>query len=236
MATTLASFRAWLRLDLNDPAGASQRFADADLDRAVERAVVEFSRAVPRVRDAVLATVASSRDVTLVTLVGLWAVLEVEWPTGEWPFAMVPFLLSPDRQTLTLVVDPAPSAVENVRVRWTSKHTVDVAASTVLEEHEALVALGGYGYACLAYSTPAGDNFRYQDGDQAAVVDTSMIPREWRARGEAALARFREMLGDLRRSRALAGTPGAPAKGGARVVWSQQRDTPYWPLGAEREP
>lgn len=221
MPTTLATFRSWLRLDLNDPAGSDQRFSDADLDRALERAVAEYSRAVPRVQDAILTTTVGSRDVSLATLSGLWAALEVEWPVGRYPRQLVPFELSPDRQTLTLRVAAAPAAAESVRVRWTSRHVVDGSTSTIPQEHEAVVSLGAYGLAAVAYSTPTSDNFRYQDGGQSALVDDTMIPREWRERAEAALFEFRDTLGALARNRALAS--------GARVVWSQPRPAPRWP-------
>ena len=92
-------------------------------------------------------------------------------------------------------------------MRWASKHTVDLVTSTVPEEHEALVALGAYGYACLAYSTPAADNFRYQDGMAASLVDDTAIPGEWRQRSEAALGQFRAELERLRQQRARSGRP-----------------------------
>lgn len=229
MPSTLVTFRSWLRLDLSDPAGSNQRFADADLDRAVERAVVEYSQAVPRTRDSTLTTAAGSRDLSLAALIGLWAVVEVEWPVGQYPRRLVPFELSPDRQTLTLRVAAAPAAAESVRARWTAKHTVDATTSTVLEEHEALISLGAYGYACLAYSTPASDNFQYQDGAPAAAVDDTMIPREWRERAAAVLHEFRDTLVALARDRALAAA--------GRVVWSRPRPAPRWPSSADaREP
>ena len=212
MATTLATFRAWLRLDLNDPAGASQRFADADLDRAVERALTEYSGACPRLLDITLTTTAGSRTLSLAALAGLWDVAEVEWPAGEYPPRLVPWTLAPDRQSLTLLAPAAPGG-EDARVRWCSKHGLDLAGSTVSEEHEALLALGAYGFAAGAYSTPAADNFRYEDGATAALVDDTAIPQEWRRRSEAALAAFRDVLALLARSRASS----------TRAVWSLPR-------------
>jgi hypothetical protein len=228
MAATLATFRAWLRLDLNDPAGGSQRFADADLDRAVERAVGEYSQASPRLREQTVATAAGSRDVSLAAFTGLWTVEEVEWPAGSYPARLVEWRLSPDRQTLTLLVASAPAG-EQARVRWGSKHTVDATTSTIPEEHDPLVALGAAGFAALAYSTPSADNFRYGDGATAALVDDSMIPIEWRRRGEAALAEFRRQLAGLAQARVV----------GARktVVWSTPRPAPRYPSAVDgREP
>ena len=231
MATTLATFRAWLRLDLNDPAGSAPRFADADLDRAIDRALTAYSQVWPRLRDQTLTTTAGSRDVSVAALAGLWTVEEVEWPAGAqavYPPALANWRLSPDRQTLSLLVPAAPGG-EPVRVRWASKHTVDLTTSTVPEEHEALLALGAYGYVCLAYSTPSADNFRYEDGAMAGMVDDSMIAVEWRRRSEAALAEFRRLLGQLAVSR----THGARG----RVVWSEPRPAPRYPATVDaREP
>ncbi|MGH2350223.1 MAG: hypothetical protein ACRDJN_01245, partial [Chloroflexota bacterium] len=224
----LATFRGWLRLDLNDPAGSELRFADADLDRAVERAVAEYSAAVPRVRDETLSTTAGSRDVSLAGLSGLWSVEEVEWPLGQYPAALVEWQVSPDTQTLTLLTASAPAG-EDVRVRWGSKHMVDAATSTVPEGHGALVTLGAYGFACGAYSTPSADNFRYEDGATTALVDDTAIPVEWRRRAEAALAEFRRQLTGLAKSRTLAGRK--------RVVWSVRRPGPRYPAAVDgREP
>ena len=149
---------------------------------------------------------------------------EVEWPLGQYPPALVDWRLSPDRQTLTLLVSSAPGG-EQARVRWTSKHTVDVSTSTVPEEHEALVALGAAGFACYAYSTPSADNFRYEDGATAALVDDTAIPLEWRRRGDALLQEFRHQVALL----AAARTHG----GRNRAVWSRPRPAPRYPLTAE---
>jgi hypothetical protein len=214
MPATLASFRGWLRQDLNDPAGSSQRFADADLERAVERAVVEYSQAAPRLRVQQLVTTVGSREVSLAGLAGLWLVDEVEWPVGQYPPAQPAWRLLADKQTLTLLVPAAPNG-EPVRVTWGSKHTVDAASSTIEEAHETLVARGAYGFACLAYSTPAADNFKYEDGATAGLVDDTPIPLEWRRRAEAALNEFRTAIGRL----AIARTRGMRG----RVVWKAER-------------
>jgi hypothetical protein len=190
--------------------------------------VVEYSRAYPRLQEQTLATTAGSRDLSLAALAGLWTVEAVEWPAGQYPARTVEWRLSADRQTLTLLAETAPAG-EPALVRWGSKHTLDAGTSTIPQEHEPVVALGAGGLACLAYSTPSADNFRYQDGDTAAAVDDSMIPVEWRRRGEAALAEFRQQLTSLARARAI-DTP-------HRVVWSKRRPAPRFPSGTDgREP
>jgi len=176
---------------------------------------------------------ARSRSVSLASLTALWDVEAVEWPTGVYPRKWRRFEISPDKQSLTLLLTAPPSAVENVLVRWTKAQAINdlngATATTVPEELEELLLRGTYGFACWAYATPAADNFRYQDGAQFAQVDDSMIAPEWRERGERALAEFRARLSDLQRSR-VAQAPG-------RVVWSEPRPAPRWPLTAEgREP
>ena len=230
---TLTTLRADLRLDLNDPTGAQERFADADLDRAIARALIELSRALPYVQEATLRTTAGSRRVGLSGLSGLWDVEAVEWPTGAYPRRWRRFELAPDTQSVTLLVTAPPAAAEDVLVQWTKGHTLDgldgATSTTMPEECGELLLLGAYGFAAWAYSTPAADNFRYQDGAQFAQVDDSMIAPEWRARGEQALTTFRARLADLQRSRVV--------QAASTVVWSEPRPAPRWPrTAAGREP
>src|SRR6266542_2334624 len=48
---TLPDFRTALRLDLNDPAAAAQRFSDSDLDRAITRAAADLTLISPKETD-----------------------------------------------------------------------------------------------------------------------------------------------------------------------------------------
>lgn len=230
---TLTTLRADLRLDLNDLSGAQERFGDADLDRAIARALTELSRALPDVQEATLRTTADSRRVDLSGLAGLWDVEAVEWPTGAYPRRWRRFELAPDKQSVTLLVTAPPSAAEDVLVQWAKGHTLDgldgATSTTIPEECAELLLLGAYGFAAWAYSTPAADNFRYQDGAQFAQVDDSMIAPEWRERGVYALETFRARLADLQRSRVV--------QAASTVVWSEPRPAPRWPrTAAGREP
>ena len=234
---TLTDFRGWLRLDLNDPAGAAQRLTDADLDRAVTRAVADLSAAAPRELDTEHTISTSSRRVSLggAPFAGaLLGVLEVEEPYGaggsasQVPLALRAFRLAADRSSLTLLDGDVPAAGSVARIRWTAAHAVLAGSTTVPVELDQLVTLGAAGYAALAYSTPAADNFKYDDGATVAGVDDTMIPREWRARSEAYLAQFREGLDRLRYRRSFSGTHW--------ITWSEPSPTPHWPVtqpGAE---
>src|SRR6266540_6941667 len=121
---TLVDFRTALRLDLNDPAAAAQRFADADLNRAVTRAVAELSVASPRVTDTEVLLGASSRTIPLPggAFPGLTDVDEIEYPYGAAgieatnPPTLIPFRLAPDRANLLLLTEAAPPAGARLRV------------------------------------------------------------------------------------------------------------------------
>ncbi len=210
--TTLADYRAQLRLDLCDPVGASQRFADADLDRAIQRALAEYQLAAPRPASAQLTTTPGSRELSLAALPDMLEVWTVEWPVSTWPRQHRAFRLSADRLVLELLVPTPPASAEPVNIDYGAQHTVDLSQATVPPEHSTLLLRGAYGYACLAYGTPAADNFRYQDGAAHADVDDTGILQRWHAAGHAALAEFRAALTDLRNRRAQTTAQ--------RVVWA----------------
>ncbi len=151
---TLVDFRAWLRVDLNDPVGANQRFADGDLDRAVTRAVAALTEVAPLETDTEHTVVAASRTVSLsgAPYVGaLLEVCEVEYPYGvggvqaRYPPGMVAFRVSPDRTRLLLLTEEVPAAGSVLRVRWAAAHLVTAGSSTVPVVLDALVALGAAG-------------------------------------------------------------------------------------------
>ena len=208
----LAEYRAALRLDLNDPAGASQRFSDADLSRAVTRAVAELSLAWPRVVDTEVVLATATRSVALPagTFPGLIDVEELEHPYGAGgsaatsPPTLPPFRVSPDRAAVLILTEEVPAAGSRVRVRWSSAHAVAEASTTVPTELDQVLSRGAYGFACLAYSTPASDNFTYEDGATVAGVDDTMIAKSWRDRATEALTDFHRSLDRLELRRASA--------------------------------
>lgn len=207
---TLADFRTALRLDLNDPAAGTPRFSDPDLNRAVTRAVAELSVAAPRLTDTEYPLPAASRVVPLpaLTFPNLIDVDEVEYPYGltgaeaTYPPTLIPFLLAADRTTLLLIVDDVPASGTHLRIRWSAPHSIQEASTTVPADLDYLLARGAYGFACLAYSTPSADNFKYDDGATVAGVDDTQIPTAWRTRANEALADFRSQLTLLRHRRA----------------------------------
>ena len=224
----LAEYRAALRLDLNDPAGAAQRFSDPDLNRAVARAIADLTLVAPRITETLLSAAASrTQSLPGGTFPGLLDVDGVEYPIDQYPQRWLPFRVSPDLTSVYLVTPDVPAAgVNNLRIRWHSAHAVLEGSTTVPAAWDGKVALGAFAYACLAYSTPAADNFKYDDGATVAGVDDTMIAPEWRARYRLAVGEWQAFLGDLRQRRR------AEVLAGARVSWSKRQLAARWPSGS----
>jgi len=161
---TLTTLRAQLRQDLHDGDAANERWANAILDRHIERVKREISVVLPRPQKNTLTTTASSRDLSITTLTDLVDVQAVEWPTGEWPPAYKQWSLWDT--TLTLLVENAPSGVENVNVFWGKVHTVDGTTSTLPVYAEEALLLGAAGYAALEWASFA-TNRANVEGDAA---------------------------------------------------------------------
>lgn len=202
---TMATLRAALRLDLNDPAGTTARWSDADLDRAIVRAVAVYSESLPHVQSQVATTTSGSRVVPITGLGPSVTVLGVEWPLptpGERGVpGRPPWRHDPELGTIT-VVGPGVPAGQMARVEWSTPHEVTETTGTITDGDATTIAIGAAGYACLAWSTGTADNFRYTDGEGATSVDDTAAGPEWRARAQAHLDRFDREVKRLATARA----------------------------------
>jgi len=202
---TLATLRAGLRLDLNDPAGATARWTDADLDRAIGRAVAAYTESLPHVQSSTVATTAGSRVIPITGLGAIATILGVEWPIpapGEGGIpGRPPWRHDPEVGTIT-VVGPSVPAGETARIEWSTPHVVTETVGTIPEGDAAVIAIGAAGHACMAWSTGTADNFRYADNEGATTVDDTAAGPEWRARAQAHLDRFDRDLKRLTTARA----------------------------------
>lgn len=148
---TLPTLRALLRQDLKDTDPSSYRWSDVDLDRHLQHAARDLSLAVPLEATAELVTTPGSRTLSLASLAGLVRVEAVEYPVGQWPPVYVLFSVWGD--TLTLLVDPAPTGAEPVRIYYGRLHTLDATTSTLPSHLEELVVMGAGAYAALEWAS-----------------------------------------------------------------------------------
>ncbi len=147
----LSEIRARLRTDLHDEDATNYRWTDAELDRHIDRAVREFSLALPLEATATLTTAAGSRDLSIASLSDLVAIEAVEYPVGQYPLSFVRY--SVWLNTLTMLIEGTPSAGEDVSVYYTTLHTLDVSSSTIPPRFEDVIAGAAGGYAAVEWSS-----------------------------------------------------------------------------------
>ena len=160
--STLATIRGDVRIDLQDEVPATERWADATIDRHIKRALREYSLVSPLQKKSTLSTVADSRDLDVSTLAPRLRIAAVEWPTTEYPPSYVPFLLWVD--TLTLDVETAPSVVEDADIYWHGPHTINGTVSFPATDDD-IIAGGAAAFAALEWASFATN--RLNSGEQA---------------------------------------------------------------------
>ena len=151
----LATMRARVRRDLHDGDAATERWTDDEIDRHIARAVQEVSLAAPLESVATLTTGAGSRELSIASLASRVAVEAVEYPGGAQPPVLVAFSTWGD--TLTLIVEGAPSAGESVVVRYSQLHTLDGDGTTLPAALHDLVASGAAAFAALEWASYAAN-------------------------------------------------------------------------------
>jgi hypothetical protein len=144
MTTTLSTIRALVRRDLKDEDGAAYRWTDDEIDRAIEKAVLEYSEYCPLPQLSVLDTVSQDNTVDISTLAGRIEVVKVEHPVVYQPYASHRFTIWGDLLTFQ---DGYTGDGTACNVYWLKKHSIDGSASTVPTPHEGIIALGAAAYA-----------------------------------------------------------------------------------------
>lgn len=192
-----------VRRDLGDTDPVNALWSSEDLERHLRHALREFSEHIPREMKTTLTTTADSREISLATLTDRVGLVAVEWKTGKYPPEYQRFAVWQD--TLTLLVDPAPTAVENVNVYWHALHDITPEGSTVPAWAEDLLILGAVGHAASEAAATAINTVN-QGGDD--------VDRQYRTMARDALQRFHSELrrrgikGGVRTFRLF--TPAAP--------------------------
>jgi len=142
--TTLTTMRASVRRDLKDEISASYRWSDNEIDRAIERAVLDYSLYCPLEQKTTIATTDLSMDVSLSTLTDLVDVVSVEHPVDQVPAQYRPFGAWGGVITF---LNGYTGDGNNCYIRWLKKHSIGASTSTVPAHHEAIVALGASAFA-----------------------------------------------------------------------------------------
>jgi len=145
--TNLITMRASIRRDLKDEDSANYRWSDNEIDRAIERAVLDYSLYCPLEQKTAIATVNLSQEVSLSTLLDLVDVVTVEHPVDQVPAQFRPFLTWGG--TLTFL-DGYTGDGANCYVRWLKQHSIGTSSSTVPTHHDAVIALGASAFAISA--------------------------------------------------------------------------------------
>lgn len=200
----LATMRGNVQDDLKDT--GNSRWTDDEIDRAIERAVSEYSRANPVVSyDDVALTAtgdATDRRYDLSANTGYLWCESVEYPIDD-DDGPVFVLFREERATKKVYVLPGPSLTEGEDVRfWYAKSRTLGVSSDIPVEDEELIALGAGAYATLAWANYAIDR----------IGVSGWTPRQYREWAEPRLKEFRERLDELRLRR-------VSGVGGPMVSW-----------------
>jgi hypothetical protein len=183
--SSLATLRADVRRDLHDEDAAAYRWADAEIDRHIKRALREYSLVSPLEQKAGLTTTSGSRDLSIASLTPRIRIIAAEFPTGEYPPSFVPFSVWGD--TLTLDMTSAPSGAQSVNVYWHTVHAIN-GSVTFPSTHDDMLSSGAAGYAALEWASFASNRVNVGGSDT------------WGRYMEFAnvrLEQFRKMLRDL---------------------------------------
>jgi hypothetical protein len=187
----LATMRTLVRRDLKDEDSSDYRWQDNELDRAIQRAVAELSRYVPREMKTTIATTDDSREIDISSLTDRVSIDRVEFPVGATPRSFQRFVAY--AATITLIGNVEGDG-EDCYVYWGKVHTLDGSTSTVASYLEDVLALGAAAYAVLAQAQLRTD---------AAGFGGEQADRDYLSWGNGMLKQFTAQLKRFGRSRKL---------------------------------
>ncbi len=179
--TAIADMIALVRQDLHDEVATTYRWTDAELTRHINRAVKEYSEALPLEQKATLATTSGSREITITSLTSRVMIQAVEYPVGLFPASFQRFAYW--NEVLSLIGLDVPDG-SNCYVYYGKLHTLG-ATSTIPTAHEDLVAGGAAGHAATQQAGAAIDQ-----------INTGGIktPENWESWGQKRINLFRSEL------------------------------------------
>ncbi len=160
----LSGMRAMVRRDLKDEDAANYRWSDNEIDRAIEKAVLDYSLYCPRGQRTVIPTVAGSNELDISTLAERIDVVRVEHPLTDVPYPSRRFSVWGD---VLFFLDGYVGDGGDCRVYWLKRHSLSNSMSSVPAPHEHIIALGASAYALDAQAQYAA-NLANTGGDGVA--------------------------------------------------------------------
>ncbi|SRR5579875_3818286 len=202
--TLLAAMTTNVRMDLKDLDSTNYLWQDSELARHIQHAVDDYQRIYPLTNDVTITVVTAANGSTRRQVVGsplptgyLWTE-RVEYPIDNDPPAYLVFreeLL--DQGTLYLPTGEPPAAGDQMKIWYAQTHTLSNTTSTILTEHEEMIALGGVAYAAQA---------------AARYAQHRLNASYWTPKGisDFAVEKIAEYKAALEVLRSSYGTPGVP--------------------------
>lgn len=183
--TALTDLRALVRRDLKDEDDTNYRWTDDEIDRAIEKAVLDYSDYCPLQQKTPITTTGGSAEVDISTLTDLIQVLQVEHPIGENPRQFHYFKVW---GTVLTFEDGHEGDGEDCNVYWLKKHSI-ATTSTVPTAHLNIIALGAAAYAISSQAQYQVDMANI--GGQKVNKDYNFWSQDAFARFYAALERIK---------------------------------------------
>ena len=179
--TTLSDFRTLVRRDLKDEDSQDYRWTDDEIDRAIQNAVAEFSRYIPREMKSTIATTDGEAGIDISGLTRRITVDRVEFPVGNTPGSFARFSVYGD--VLTLLDTEGDG--QNCYIYWSKMHTVDSEESTIPSYLEDVLARGAAAYAAISQAQYHSDR---------ANTGGENVDRDYTCWGRGQLQHFQDAL------------------------------------------
>jgi hypothetical protein len=188
----LATLRDMVERDLDDT--GNDVWSTDDIDRAIERALVDYSQVRPQQAVTTIELSADGREVDISSISGLTRVVKVWYPYDSSAPESPPRWVQWGQwaQTLYISSGDEPAVGETVRVYYQQEHAIDgldgASETTVPGEDEEVLVTGAGAYAALQKA-------RGSVGEAGVSTKT---PEHWLEWGMNRMAAFNEALHRVR--------------------------------------
>jgi hypothetical protein len=180
--TAIADAIVQLRIDLDDQDAAAYRWTDAELTEHINHALAELSTDIPYEAKVTLTTTPGSRDLAISSLSSRIGIRAVEYPVAQYPPIYVNF--SVWLNTLTMLIDSAPSGADSVYLYWLSPHVLGT-TTTLTSAQLQLLLIGAAGYAAAQLASGRAE---------AISIGGPQVDKDYAAMANRLLREFRSTL------------------------------------------